>query len=308
MVHQPVGVSNDHKHLDFVVVGAQKAGTTALFHALRTHPQLALPAMKEVPFFNSDSQVELGWARYADLNFGAASTSQFWGTVTPQYMCFPETSASRLFNHNPDLRIIAILRNPIDRAYSHYRMSRRRGFEHRSFEDAVSLLLEPGAIASSRLEPTETNAYLTWGEYARQLKQYLSLFPAGQVRLYFSEEFDRRPDQVLLSIYEFLGVETSLPSTDQLQGRYNAGGLRRRFPTGDRFKRNSAVRWAWRKSPRDMQQRIRTALYWYELWNVVAEPAPALAASLRGRLAIHFGDDVDEVARTASRRPPWRDW
>jgi hypothetical protein len=168
--------------LDFLVIGAQKAGTTSLFEYLRLHPEIHMPPGKEVPYFSDDGMVAHGWEAYLGQTFAGTDPSLSWGTASPQYMAgavlmpagpvggapervVPERIRERL----PEARLVAILRDPVARAESHHRMMRLRGEEPRSFDRAVAELLRPEALEQARREPTPTSAYVAWGEYGRIL-------------------------------------------------------------------------------------------------------------------------------------------
>src|SRR6266487_1947701 len=114
------------KCLDFIIIGAQKAGTTSLYHYLREHPGIYMPPEKEAPFFTSKGSFLRDWEQFAADYFGAASVEQRWGKATPAYMADPRVAA-RIHSLMPRVLLIALLRNPVERAYSHYMMSVRRG-------------------------------------------------------------------------------------------------------------------------------------------------------------------------------------
>src|SRR5712691_8988709 len=106
--------------LDFVVIGAQKGGTTTLFEHLRGHPELCLPADKEAPFFNRPELYSHGVEHLFSTYFPQPlPTDRLLGTVTPQYMCIAGC-AQRLAVAFPECRLVVILRDPVERAYSHY--------------------------------------------------------------------------------------------------------------------------------------------------------------------------------------------
>jgi hypothetical protein len=163
--------SNDAEKdlLDFIVIGAQKAGTTSLFQYLRYHPEISLPAGKEVPYFSHDALYARGWAAYMRnlARYEAISDPmRKWGTVTPQYMVGGVLQATadvaiknnydertvplRIHERLPDVRMIAILRDPVERALSHHRMAVMIGRERRSFDDVVGELLRPNALDRAR--------------------------------------------------------------------------------------------------------------------------------------------------------------
>jgi hypothetical protein len=115
---------------DFVVIGAAKSGTTALYHQLRHHHGLYLPPSKEAPFFTKDDVYRRGWEAHLAEPFTAAPPDLLWGTVTPRYrdLGIP----ARMHEAMPDARLIALLREPVARVYSKYRLLVRRGRERRS--------------------------------------------------------------------------------------------------------------------------------------------------------------------------------
>ena len=287
--------------LDFVVIGAQKGGTTTLFEHLRQHPDLCLPADKEAPFFN---RPEL-YARGVDNLFTTyfpqpLPAGRLLGTVTPQYMCIAGCAA-RLADAFPRCRLVAVLRDPVERAYSHYRMAARRGFDERSFDDAIAdMLASPEAIAAARESTALGETYVAWGEYGRVLGDYLERFDRDQLLVTYTADLERDPEGVLRSVCEFLGVPFVPP--DGLGERYHVGGSQRRYPNVQRRLRRSPVGWAWRRLP----QRIRSrAFIRFDHWNVRSEPdagdeagGPRWTPDTERHLRAHYRADE---ARLASR-------
>ena len=129
------------KTLDFLIVGAQKCATTTLFEQLRTHPDIMMPLEKEVPFFTGENVTGEDWTTFAKRYFEAPD-GRLWGKVTPQYLCDTDV-AGRIASMMPDTKLVVILRDPIERSWSHYRMDVRRGTEQRPFADVVRDLLVP---------------------------------------------------------------------------------------------------------------------------------------------------------------------
>ncbi|MGH9436648.1 MAG: sulfotransferase family protein, partial [Terriglobia bacterium] len=109
------------RRLNFFVIGAMKAGTTSLHYYLKEHPGLFLPIEKEIPFFAMDELYERGMDWYLDEFFSKAGTGQLLGTVSPPYM-LNSKAAERIYRALPDVKLIALLRDPIDRAKSQYKM------------------------------------------------------------------------------------------------------------------------------------------------------------------------------------------
>jgi hypothetical protein len=345
--------------LDFIVIGAQKAGTTSLFQYLRSHPEVWLPAEKERPYFSNDAVYRLGWGAYVQslgraLPARDASPPVRHGTVTPQYMAgsvFTSTDdegegeeqygvrtvPSRIREQLPDVRLIAILRDPVDRAVSHHRMEARRGREQRSFDAAVDELLEPGTALRARRFPRESLGYVAWGEYGRILSGYYEVFEREQLLVLFTEELERDPGACLRRIHEFIGVNPDFVP-DDLGTRYGVGQFAAGFswrrpsswmspasplsPQGARRRlwRSSAARTAWnRLSPQHRKKlawryerivrtatRRQTAARWKQQRAVqddATDTAPS-AATLT-RLRRHYADDTATLAALLGAPPPW---
>jgi len=220
------------KNLDFLVIGAQKAGTTSLFEYVRHHPGLHLPSEKEVSYFNLESRVARGWEWYLDWVFADAPRDRPWGTFSTFYMDAAvgreDTVPRRIREAAPDVKLIAIVRDPVERAISHHRMSVMKRLEGRSFEQAIDELLEDGALTEARLGPTEANSYITRGEYGRAIGNFLEVFPREQVLVIFAEDLDRDPAAVLREIFSFVGVDAEFvpPNVGE---RYRRAGEQRRI-------------------------------------------------------------------------------
>jgi hypothetical protein len=294
------------KHtLDFIVIGAQKAGTTSLFKYMETHPQLYMPPEKECLYFNDDERFSRGWGWYIDEFFNGAPPDRLWGTVTPHYMIDPRVP-ERIKDTLPDVKLIALLRNPINRAYSHHLMSVRRGYETRSFEDAVYELLKPDALEEARKQPTETNGYIVIGEYGRILTKYYERFPHQQIFVSFTEELGHSPEQVLQTIFHFLGVDPGFVPPN-LGVVYHQGGGRRRLPWGDRLKRAGFVRSLWRMMLPEKKRRFFR--YWFEQWNIVPdEEGIQIPLSVQELLTRHYEEDVRKLSTLIDREVPWITW
>ena len=130
--------------IDFLILGAQKSGTTALSHFIRQHPEIAMANPKEVHLFDSVDysnawsldEINARYVGFYDLDVEGT----FRGEATPIYLYFKEIAAE-VKRYNPDMKIIVLLRNPVERAVSHYFMEKGRGAERLPFWGA--LLIEP---------------------------------------------------------------------------------------------------------------------------------------------------------------------
>ena len=226
------------KKLDFLVIGAQKCATTTLFEHLRGHPGIHMPLEKEVPFFSGDNYCETLWREYAARHFGGED-GRLWGKATPQYLCDDRTPG-RIKALMPGVKLVAILRDPIDRTWSHYQMGRRRDTEPRDFEAAVNELLGEAALARARQQPVPTHArgyesegdfYVAWSEYGRMLQRYAELFGPDQILVLYTEDLQADPAGTLDRLLDFIGLEPGFrPET--LGQVIHRGGGSSRIPHG----------------------------------------------------------------------------
>ena len=191
----------------FFCIGAQKAGTTTLNDILRQNPAICLPREKETHFFSLPDKNREGVAAYFSKCFEPAhlEACRMAGEVDPSY-CFFEGTAERIHKQlSPltPLRFIFILRDPVRRAYSHYLMSCRRGFETLPFAEAVAR--EPDRIG----EPFGRNqfSYIHRGYYHKQIETYFQYFdPSRFLFLTFEDDLIGAPEATLKRIHAFLGL------------------------------------------------------------------------------------------------------
>lgn len=318
--------------LDFIVIGAQKSGTTTLFEYLRRHPELCLPAAKEVPYFSNDARYSGDWNEYLRKAFAFADSGCKWGTVTPQYMYGatfggpprPDGSSlesdaltvpSRIRDRLPDVRLIAVLRDPVQRARSHHAMASLNGWDTRSFDQAVEQLLEPAALLSARRVVWETTGYVVWGEYGRILAGYLEVFERRQLLLLFSSELQRNPRSVLRRVFEFLAVDPEFVP-DNLGTNYREGGASRRLHWLDlnRLQRsvasNQLARTVWHSLPEQTRRRVDTRFdrtnYLVRLWNRRGSTRAEEPESKTERvLRWHYTADAALLAERFDVVAPW---
>jgi Sulfotransferase domain len=197
---------------NFLVIGAQRAGTTLLYWILDAHPEVYVPRQrKEMHFFDWYHERGEAWYRKFFPPPDAAAAYRAIGEATPDYLATPEAPA-RIRALLPNCRMVAILRNPVDRAYSWYRYNVRSYNEHRSFE------------AFLEHDPTT----LEWGLYHRHLSRYLTHFPRAALLVLIYEELIADPGIELCRLGDFLGLSLGWPRADQvLAQRINTSELPR---------------------------------------------------------------------------------
>lgn len=279
--------------LDFLLVGAPRSGTTSLFRHLRRHPALFIPAAKEIPYFTDASRLEQGWDAFMATFFAGAGPDQMLGKLTPHYWDRPEVPAL-IHRQLPDVRLMALLRNPVDRAFSHYRFLVRRGVEPRSFADAV-------------LDPTWTKFrhYVPPGEYGRIVHNYLREFDRDRFLVLFTDQLRREPESVLQMVQAHLDLDQPFPTTG-LDRRYNVGSSTTRLPWLVPLVRRTPLRRLWRALP----ERVREAAgkwYFFE-FAPRSEAAPELPAETRRRLVEHYRPDVAHLEELIGRPVPWEEF
>jgi hypothetical protein len=205
----------------FMIVGAQKSGTTALVSFLSQHPDIFMVPEKETHFFSTDRYFENEQTDYAEYHrFYRHYTGQrAVGEATPKYMFHPRV-AERLKEYNSALKLIVMLRHPVDRAYSHYIMSSWLDREPLSFSEAIR---EERTRLFQVLGNFQTESdywfysYASRGLYVPQIKNLLRSFPREQLLILRNEDLSARHEDTLLRVYEFLGVEpVYLPPQDRV--------------------------------------------------------------------------------------------
>ncbi|NKN33384.1 sulfotransferase family protein [Marichromatium bheemlicum] len=285
--------------LDFLIIGAQKSATTSLARYLDEHPEIFVPGGKELEFFSDPQRYRRGYGWMYQTFFAAAAAPCIKGEASTHYMMYPQTSR-RIRDTLPQVRLIAILRNPIDRAYSHYRMSCMRGRESRDFASAVA-----ADIADRSDTVDENHNYVRFGEYARILGGYLEDFPSEQIRVVFTEELERDPAAVLQGLYAFVGADTGFVPPN-LEQRYNVTGDKI-LPGLDRWARSLLRRL--RRLRVISQARFSQLIFWtHTELNIRPVAADALSPEVRAVLAEHFAADVAWLRRRFGVNPPWPDF
>ncbi|MFZ4520871.1 MAG: sulfotransferase domain-containing protein [Bacteroidales bacterium] len=215
---------------DFLIIGAQKGGTSSLFNYLNQHPGVRLPKQKEIHFFDYNYNKGLQWYRnwFPFLTFSGKVT----GEASPYYLFHPVVPR-RVFCNCPNVKIIVLLRNPIDRAYSHYIMEVTKGFElSATFEEAIDMEEVRLAGEYERLigEANDYSfnhqhfSYLSRGLYFEQIKEWMKYFPPHQFLFIRSESFFANTISELNKVFEFLNLPiiSNVDLTPENSGSYAA--------------------------------------------------------------------------------------
>jgi len=199
-----VAVSGTER-LGFLVAGVQKGGTSALFDYLREHPGIQMPGVKEAHFFD-DEGVDWRSPDYGRYHALFEEDRRLRGEATPIYLYWP-ASLERIARYNPAMRIILLFRDPILRAWSHWKMEYAKGKETRPFAWCIRdgrARLSPGDPAAPGHH--RVFSYVERGLYGQQVARLLDLFPREQCLFLRSEQLAADPTHCLDRVFDFLGV------------------------------------------------------------------------------------------------------
>lgn len=190
--------------VSFLIAGVQKGGTTALFDYLQEQGGVGLPDEKELHFFDDEAQ-DWGAPDYGAYHarFGKAGPGPK-GEATPIYLYWPQ-SLERVRAYNPAMKLIVLLRDPMERAWSHWRMEYARGAEREPF----AWCIRRGRERLFAAEPWGHHrefSYVERGFYGEQLARLFDLFPQEQVRIFRSEDLQADPGPVLAQVRDFTGA------------------------------------------------------------------------------------------------------
>ena len=290
---------------NFYLIGAAKAGTSALHAYLQQHPQIFMSSLKEPSFFALEGVSQPWFFRpdgsavpvntvhdmdsYAALFSGAAGKSVV-GDASTLYL-FSKQVAPRLHFHVPGAKIVAVLRHPADRAYSHYLYFRFRGHEPlESFAEAF--WAEDDRIARGL---GALWCYRSMGFYAEQLARYLTLFPGEQIKIFLYEDWRREPQQVVAELFRFLGVDDrfvpDMSVEHRMGGVPRSGGLRRAMEHRTSFTRRLGRALV----PVSLRPRIEWLL---DRWNSLRPP---MSPEVRRELTAIYRADIVALERLIDR-------
>lgn len=208
------------ERLDFIVPGAQKSGTTALHYFLKKHPQITLPDRQEMHFFD-DEEIFSGQVDYQMLHQHFRPTARqrllpvrlgLVGEVTPSYLYW-KPAMERIHAYNPRIKLVILLRNPVDRAFAHWNMQRFKDREPLDFLDALKE--EPRRIVQALSIESRRFSYVDRGYYSGQLERVFKFFPHDQVKIVKFEDFRDRKQETLDAIFGFLGLKRLRATRDE---------------------------------------------------------------------------------------------
>jgi hypothetical protein len=277
---------------NFLIIGPAKGGTTSLYYYLQQHPQVYMSPVKEPRFFALEGEdlnfkgqdakefvkkSVLNFDGYCDLFKGATNEIAI-GEASPLYI-YSKTAPEKIKHYLADVKLIAVLRDPVQRAYSSYMHYVREAYEALSFEEAL-------AIEEDRVRENWVYMwhYTRCGFYYEQLSRYFKLFDPNQIKIYLYDDLVADSKGLVKDMFEFLGVDDTFEPD---MTAWNASGVPKNRLLYLLLERGSVVRSTLKILPEGFRKEVATSL---RRWNIRSKPALALETS--ERLKEVYRDDV----------------
>ena len=282
-----------------MLIGAQKAGTTSLYQYISQHPQIEFSRVKEVSFFIDPEHFARGTDYYHTFfrsDAGDAGDTIVAGCHALMLSC--AGAPDRVLQYNPQMKFIAILRDPVNRAWSAFNYSKAKGWEPKDTGFIDALDLEPERLQSTEHRNRHDLVYLYNGLYWQHLTNWMKKFGRDQFLILRSRDLRSDPDKCLQKIWRFLGVYPE-----------------NRCDTSREYNRASRPSWLWiNEFLSSKTNRIKTGLRWLlpdslRVWirgrlipvvksvNEIEIDAVVIPGEYRSRLSNYFQDDLEKLAR-----------
>ena len=270
------------------IVGAQKAGTSSLYDWLGQHPAIwAPPEIKDYHFFTENQLYQEGEDHINNFYKQQNASINLYASVN--YLYFYDVAAKRIYDYNPNAKIIICLRNPVDRAVSAYKYVYRVMRETYSFDEAISREIQNNLKKEERADKT----YIEHGKYLEQIRGYLHYFNKKQIHFVFFEELvdPDKQDEVMKNILLFLGLD---PHFSFHYAHKNVSGQPRWKWLNYFLRKNETINFKWL-----LPYKIRKRLYrWVEEWNISSSKKIEvnINETKRKELWVYFEDEIEELA------------
>jgi len=279
---------------NFFIVGAPKAATTSLYYFLKDCPEVYSHDIFTVNishFFYTDKNAILrgNKKKYLQL-FSQVNGEKAIGEATATYLRDPE-SPKLIHDEIPNAKIIIILRDPIERIFSHYLFFKSSDLEKRSFREAVVNL-----SSKNLSEQEEFNVYLDSSMYFEQVQRYLDIFGSKQVKILIFEDFVKNPKDNLREVLDFLGINSEPPEfTNKKYNEY--GESRNRI--FHYLRKSNTIRKLSARLPQDLVTKLRDEIL------LKKSNKPKLSKEERAFLENYFLDDIIKLQKLLNRKFPW---
>lgn len=293
---------------NFFIVGVVKGGTTSMYQYLAQHPEVYMSPIKETNFFSREAidestftrdyrhDVDVNLKEYLESDFREkihiahvtsdedylklfkkVNSEKAIGEISNSYILYPGV-AEKIYAFNPQAKIIMILRNPAERAFSQYVMNLRQGktlnksFLHEILEDNKKPVQGWGA----------SHQYLSIGKYYEQVKRYYEVFPKEQIKVFFYDDYKSNPKAVMDELATFLNLN---PFTFNTQEKYNEAGMPRFSKLNYFINQFGVVSFVKKLVPREWRQSFKKAMY-------TEESIPKMTKEERKFLIDYYREDI----------------
>lgn len=272
---------------DLVIIGAMKAATTSLHYYLNLHPQISMSKEKELNFFVKEKNWGKGldWYKY---NFN--DEKPYRGEASPNYTNFPfyRGVPERMHSVVPDIKLIYLVRDPIERILSQYVHKIADGGDSRSLEKALSNF--------------ESNRYICRSQYFMQLEHYLKVFPDENILVVSSEDLINKNRAVIKSVFEFLNVDSSFYEARFQKILHKSSSKRRKSQTAQLLRQEYIL-----KNIDKLPYSFRSYVDWLVFWPFSRKvKRPVLSESLKQGIIDYLQDDVEQLRKFAGHK--FSDW
>ncbi len=259
---------------NLIIIGAQKCATTSLHYYLDLHPQISMSRAKELNFFI------LEYNRYRDIEWYTScftNKTKICGESSPNYTAYPIFSGvpERMYSVLPEVKLIYVLRNPVERIISQYVHYYASEIENRNISDALADL-------------SNDNVYLCRSKYFMQLEQFLNFYPETSILIITMEELYSHRQQTLQRIFRFLNVDDSFFSS-RVFHKHKSISKRRKNRIGLFLKQTVGKNIVYKLSP-EIREKANTLIYYPFSRNI---KRPTLNESIRQRLIDKLKDDIN---------------
>jgi hypothetical protein len=281
---------------NFLIVGAAKCGTTSLFEYLRRHPDVYMPAWKELSYFAGKNETDAGTFNDYLKFFSKSRHENKVGEASVAYLYASSAPLKIASALGKNTKIIILLRNPVEMAHSLWAHNRKIGVEHLNFEDALDA---EATRMNDRYFASQINvwlynfAYVDRAKYAKQIERYLNTFGLKNVRVYIYETFFDNITESLKDVYEFLEIDTTFKL--QEYNRYNvAGDVRSKYLRSlyaERKVWTEPLRWF---LPIPLRRTIIGRLH---RLNSKPRQRPPISPELRNRLRTEFTQSICDLEK-----------
>ena len=290
---------------NFMCIGAAKSGTTTLFEILKQHPNIYVPLFKEPRFFDFNESYNKGIDWYSDTYYSNVKEEYTIGDFTPSYF-FNKDTPQRIYKHlNNNIKFIVILRNPVDRAYSHYLHTLRDEREKLTFKDAIKKEQSRMIKYEQKMDYVNIlrHSYISQGMYGKLLQRYLEHYKLEHfLILHFEEDFLLNRKKTIKRVFEFLEI----PNNDNININILANkASKARFKTIKKLMQKKGL---WRNSLKNIipHQIIQIVKNNIQKYNTVEYNPPKLKAEYRKFLMEeHFNSDILILESIIKRKMNW---